>query len=318
MSSRIGFLVVGLALIASVGFALYAMETSRTAQQEAAELRKALQEAEARVAQPTPEVAKPGGEEDRAPSPIEDTDHASVPAEVDTAALIEQLMEQMDVQSDGDAGESSPNSGSMQFKFDEKMVSAQAKMQTNMQYNAFFRESDLSAADRQTVREILETYASEELGRYLLADEDGAETRLSPEELEAWRDEALRDVMGVDEFENFLAYEETKDVRMLEESFELQLRMQSPGLSPEVRDYVRDLVVAEMLIIQAEAVENYQQGNESRMGELFSMEALEERLQAELSPEDFREVQPFFEQQRALSEMMQASGPVHVMEMDAH
>jgi len=303
MSSRTGLVVAAVALIVGVGFGLYGLETGRKAQEEVATLRLALEEFEEREANRHAEAVAPPEEE--VASPVSDVmSAAAATAEsIDMASLLEQVVEQMEEPEAGPgSGGEAPNRS--RGGFDARMLDSSARMHTNMQYAAYFREADLSPDQREAVREILETHSYEQMRPYYLDEDFEGETHQSSEDWDTWRDDALREALGPAGFEDFMAYEETKDVRMLDESFDIQLRLFSPGLRPEVHDYVRDSIVAEMIDRQQASMQDAAFG-EFRMDDLFRFDELEARFEAELAPEDFREIQPFLEQQRMMQELME-------------
>ncbi len=318
MSTRLGWLAALILAVACFILALQALQQNtrvsvleaevRTLQTQLRVQREALPP---RTAQDTPQAAAdaastPPG---TAPTlsglqPFEATVDDDGPAGPDMAAVLEML------RGGGDGGANPMAAMAEMFKGErgEQMLDMSMGMMMQQQYGGLWAELKLDPGRRARVEEILSRTlrASARLGMAMfegsgLPDNMEADMQFLLEEQQA----ALEEVLTPEEMAAFEAYEATKAERMVAQSFDMSLQWQAPGLAPETRNLVRDVLVEEtMARTETDPVAAAADPGAGMQGTIDALTAAESRLQELLPPEEFEEAQRFIASQRAMMESM--------------
>ncbi len=209
---------------------------------------------------------------------------------------------------DGDSGGGNPFLKMYEGEEGKKMAAYAARMAVDMQYGAFFQEAGLSPEVEQEVREILERHLADSITAAAAAQGSGdkAEALKKIEEnAKANLQTALREVLNRDELAAWEAYEETKEERMLAQSYTMQLTMFAPGLSEENREIAQEVLVEETLAAGLEG--GGMQSGADMAGQLESHMAVfdraRERLATALDEEQMEQFDRFVERQREALDM---------------
>ena len=193
----------------------------------------------------------------------------------------------------------------------EGMRNAQTNMMINLQYTPILDELQLSPDKEAAVRDILAMHAREDLERNL--GMMGGDQMPSGQELLATEEEAqqrlladLAEVLDADELAAFTAYEQDKEFYVLQQTYDMQIGMFGSGMYGETRELTREILAEETLIAQEQLrqSENAMNHREAMELNLAAMENARARLEASLSPEEFRNVDNFIS---TMTEMYTAS-----------
>ncbi len=163
-------------------------------------------------------------------------------ATLDTAAAEQTTKE--------DAGPKNPFANMFSGPEGRKMAEFSAKSAVAMQYGDFFQEVELPADVEQKVRTLLTANMVAQIMRGMEvargeadAEEVQEATKQSAEELRV----DLAEVLTEEELAAWDEYEKTKNTRIMEKRFDLQLGMYASGLTPENRKLATAALVEEML-----------------------------------------------------------------------
>ena len=101
-------------------------------------------------------------------------------------------------------------------------------------------------------------------------------------------------------------YEETKEARVMEQQYEMQLGMFAPGLTPENRELAKQVLVEEMFAVQPE-MEQFPSGD-AQLDSVFDVqlgayESARERLVEQLDDDQLAQFDRFVDQQQNMLEM---------------
>lgn len=178
---------------------------------------------------------------------------------------------------------------------DNAGVAAQVKALTEMAYADFFGAVELNTETKSALRQILVDSQLEQaaLARYAIQEgvtgrEYGEWKREERERL----NEQVRALLTADNHAVWQEYEDAFDQRMLEATFENQLRAFSSGLTPDNHDTVMSVAVEEFLAEQWD-LENSDEPftqNANIQLQLDAMNAMRERLQPVMEEDQYNEL----------------------------
>lgn len=299
-------LVVCLAAIAAVLW-LWQEETKRAAalEREVARLQEQLSrlaalQQEKQAETPGPEAPQPGPTEAsaaEAPAP------PAVPEGFDPSKLLESML--------GKDAAPDAAGGMLARMFEgpqgEAMAENAASMMLNMQYNDLFAGWSLPRDAEEQVRAIFKRYMKEQVQRgmrFLKEKPERAVVKADMEALDAQMREELAQILTPEQMAEFEAYEEGIPARMLEQSYDMQLRMFGAGLTEENREFVKQVLVDEMLAYQPDPrdMPDPEQMREflAHQDEVYNH--VLEQVSAQMDEEQVHIVERFIEQQRAAVE----------------
>ena len=189
----------------------------------------------------------------------------------------------------------------------ERMLEMSVGVAMDMQYGDLL---DMFPPEtRDAVREILGEYlinAARKGMRFFAQSEDSHAT---VEAMETHRQEMLaelRAVIGDDGVAMYEQYEHEMPIRMMDQTLEMQLSMFARNLDADTRDLVRHTMIEEFAAMQPEErnpiPSQQQMRQELQMQEEMYGRALE-RLQHQLTEEEYGIVHRFVEQQQQMTEM---------------
>lgn len=189
----------------------------------------------------------------------------------------------------------------------EAMAESAASMMLNMQFNDLFAGWNLPREAEEQVRDIFKRYMKEQVQRgmrFLKEKPERAVVKADMDALDAQMREELAQVLTPEQMAEFEAYEEGIPARMLEQSYDMQLRMFGAGLTDENREFVKQVLVEEMLAYQPDPRDV---PDPEQMREFFThqdevYDRVLEQVSAQLDEEQFHIVERFIEQQRAAVE----------------
>jgi len=147
----------------------------------------------------------------------------------------------------------------------EKVAALGAGMAVDMAYQDLFKEWNLPKDTEAKVREMFRSYMAEQIKASIDMGQKGF-SKEAAEKLESEGKARLREqlatVLTPEEMARWEEYESTLDERILEKQYDMQLGMLAPGLTPENRELVRDVLVEEFLAGQQNprGVTDIQQG----------------------------------------------------------
>lgn len=176
----------------------------------------------------------------------------------------------------------------------KEMLKGSAKMAYKMQYDQFFKKLKLTPEKEQQVREIMMRNLGDMMGdgMSLFGAVPAAETERIQAAEQKLHDE-LSGVLTADQLAQWEQYADQMPDQMLTQLMSMQLEKYAPGISPESRDRVREIMMEEMTATppaenpNAAVVDLMQQG----------MERARDRAAQELSPEEFEQVNAYFGKQ---------------------
>ena len=198
----------------------------------------------------------------------------------------------------------------------KKLADYAARMSMDMAFADFFNELNLPEDTEGKVRDIITAHMSEQIAKGMEALQSGFD-KDTLEQMEQDAEERLRQelsrVLTPQELAVYDEYEETMGERMLAQNFDMQLNLYAPGMTPEGRALVRDVLVDETLAI------GEQMGQDTGMGmgmnadiqgafnmQLQAFESARERLLEELDDEQLAYFDRFVEAQEQAFEMAAA------------
>ncbi len=277
-----------------------------TLNEDVTALRRQVEEAEATIASFSLEEDVPLPSEEAAPD-----ESASEASSIDMGAILGALGEKAQPESGMAEAFRSMFKGPQGEQFLESSVS----MAMNMQYRDFL--NSLPPESVEAVREILNenmTHAARVMMNFFDEDADHDALRLEVEAAQAGMIEELTKVIGADGAAAFQQYEEELPGKMLNDAMDMQLRMFASSLDEETRDYVREVLVEELLPYQQPTTGTIP--NPADMGATVSNQqqaydrALE-RLTTELDEEQIKAVQDYVQQQKQILGMAESMmGPL--------
>ncbi len=275
--------------------------------------RRGLNELKERVAGLTSELEQVTTPEETAVASTEVAEPANALLDM-IASLADQGKE------NGTEGKSTPPFGKMfgeMFSGEggKQMAEFSARMAMDMQYGQFFEDLKLPPGIEQEVREIIIADMTEQMTAAFdaLGGEDGPfnpERMQEIQNMEQDSTERLRTklsrVLTPQELAVWEEYEETKEVRVMEQQYGMQLGMFAPGLTPENRDLATQVVVEEMLAVQTE-MEQFP-SRDAQLESVFDVqlgayEHARERLAEQLDDDQLAQFDRFVDQQQNMLEM---------------
>jgi hypothetical protein len=304
----------GLALIALAG-AIYLSADNQALRGELEQLREEPSEASAAA----PGQAAEAGEEARQASlraqqleAERDSLHEKVASLEDQLAVVvaardeaAAIAAEMPDDNEPKAAEN-PMAALFKGKKGKEFAMASASSAVNMQYGAFFSETGLAPEKEELVREILnrtfrdmidlkfESIEGEELGPMMSA-------------LEEQQALDLQQVLSEEEYAEWEAYEETKQERMLRQSYDMQFGMMAGKIEQGTRELIVDVVVEEM--VNGGAMDKPGGEDAEEMTAAFDRASTaysnaRERLVDTLTDQELAALDRFIEQQESVLEMM--------------
>jgi hypothetical protein len=188
----------------------------------------------------------------------------------------------------------------------KELAKASAEMQTNMQFDAFFKDLNLPPDVEARARDILNKHGEEQMmsGLKTMSEGNVDEEQLKKHQQESRKQvrEDLSKVLSKDEMAQYDDYLQELPRKMIEKQYELQLSMMASTLSQESRDLVKQTVVDEMLTA---APDLGSPGSNSAANpakafdiQLAAIDRAREQLSTQMDPAEFAKVERFFNQQR--------------------
>ena len=240
---------------------------------------------------------------DAAMGMLKDSSAAGAGKKVDVAGLMKGLMKAN--------GPESPGGIAAMFEGPqgEQMMDMSAKFATSMQYDPFVNGLQIPAEQKQQVRDILTKFNSEIVRKSVGALQgkgDFAENSADANALKEQMRAELKTVLGADGLDQFDAYQTEMPERMLNQSMDMQLGLFAGGLTPENKTMVRDVLVQELLPGQHDPTMPKtpdQVGSASETQRAAFDRALQ-RLQPDLPPDQYAEVESFVRQQQDIMDMV--------------
>lgn len=226
----------------------------------------------------------------------------SVPTDFDPASLVQNMLAQS--QDPGMDSAFDPMAKLFNSPEGRRMAEYGARTAVNMQYRPLFEQLALPPEIEARVRELLQDFASEAIDVGLQAfDKDTDFEAMSQLNLE--REAKLRNdiaqLLSPEELAIFDEYQETLPERMIEQSYDMLLRMYGTGLSEEKMQLVKQVLVEETLhlpedpdVPPADALQTYAIQQEEAFARAL------ERLAPDLSEEEYAAVMAFVEQQLSM------------------
>ena len=252
----------------------------------------------------TPAVAADSpGLFDAAMGMLKDSSAADAGKKVDVAGLVKGLMKANGTGSNGGIA------AMFEGPQGEQMMDMSAKFATSMQYDPFVNGLQITADQKQQVRDILTKYNSEIVRKSVGAlqgkgdfAEDSADANTLKEQMRA----ELKTVLGADGLDQFDAYQTEMPERMLTQSMEMQLGMFAGGLTPENKTMVRDVLVQELLPGQHDPTtpKTPDQMSATAGTQRAAFDRALQRLQPSLPADQYAEVEGFVRQQQEIQEMV--------------
>jgi hypothetical protein len=217
---------------------------------------------------------------------------------------------------EGEGGEEGQNPLAQMFSGEggKKLADYAARMSMDMAFGDFFNELTLPEDTEGKVRDILAAHMSEQIAKGMEALQSGFDEE-KIEQMEQDAEEQLREelsaVLTPQEMDVFDEYSETMGERMLAQNYDMQLNLYAPGMTPEDRALVRDVLVDETLAIGEQMGQDMGMGMNTDIQGAFNMqlqafESARERLLEELDEEQLAFFDRFVEAQEQAFEMAAA------------
>jgi hypothetical protein len=250
----------------------------------------------------------------RLESPETEVEEPSQPAEQGQALL--DMFAALSGGEEGEGAKEGQNPLAQMFSGEggKKLADYAARMSMDMAFGDFFDELNLPEDTEGKVRDILAAHMSEQIskGMEVLQSGVGQDTlnQMEQDAEERLRQELSR-VLTPQELAVFDEYEETMGERMLAQNYEMQLNLYAPGMTPEGRALVRDVLVDETLAIGEQMGQDMGMGMNTDIQGAFNMqlqafESARERLLEELDDEQLAYFDRFVEAQEQAFEMAAA------------
>ncbi|HOZ45533.1 MAG TPA: hypothetical protein PLO37_11670 [Candidatus Hydrogenedentes bacterium] len=270
--------------------------------------RDALAEAEARIAELEAKIAQieaiPTAPETEATEEgTESNEAAETPPELPNP-LLDIVKRMTDKASETDADAGNPMAAIAKMYSGEqgkKLADYGAQMSLNMSYGDFFAQMQFPPDIENQVRAILAERLSDQITesmRQMDGSSSGKTMKEMKEESKNRLREELSTVLTAEELVQWEAYEATMDSHVLSRSYEMQLGMFAPGLSPENKELAAQVIADETLAAR-DAVD---------MSDLASTLASQEQVYArvrevlasQLGENEYAQVDRFLTQQEEL------------------
>lgn len=198
----------------------------------------------------------------------------------------------------------------------KKLAEYSASMTVNMQYGDMFRDMNLPPETEEQVRDILKRHFARLMKEGMNMLKDGVDEEKA-EALDTDCEAELRHELGAvlspEQMAQREAYEEVMEERMLAFQYDVQLGMFAPGLTPENREVVKEVLVEEMLVApEPSNLPNAMEVQGVLEREADALQRARERLVDYLDEEQFAEFERFLNQQeqmmQLISQMMGTEG----------
>lgn len=191
----------------------------------------------------------------------------------------------------------------------EHMAELSAKMTVNMQYGDLFRDLNLPNEAETQCREILQRHLTRLMKAGLSALKGGQDfDKLGGDykEVQAEMLQELSQVLSKEELAQFEEYQEGLPQRMLEQSYDMQLRMLGGELTDENRNLVKQILVEELAGLQPnpmappdpEALRSLSASHKEAFARAL------ERLSPELASDQYAVAERFIKQQQDMMDAM--------------
>jgi len=190
----------------------------------------------------------------------------------------------------------------------EQMAEYAANIQTNMLYGDLLNDLQLPSDVEEQVRTILQdsmkTMTKQAL-QYMQSKGEGREDMTDwQKDLEKETRDKLAEVLNAEELAYYDEYEETKESRAIQKSYEMQMSMQAPQVTEENRKLTTEILAEEFQVLQDEqgkANPGNPAAQASRQAEVF--QRTRERIIDTMDPDQYAQVDRFLTQQEKMIAM---------------
>lgn len=186
----------------------------------------------------------------------------------------------------------------LQMAMSDEAIARSAGINLNMRYGELFTHLQLDAERADEIRAIIRSILEQQT-RDALARARGGQGPQPPIDYDVWIREELAQVLTPQELAAFDEYQAGMNERIQRQSYDLQLTMFAPGLTPENRALALDVLVEETAIAQQEGT-----------GRTVVYDRALERLAGSLDEPQYALFEGFVEQQRAIATVEDNQGDV--------
>ncbi len=193
--------------------------------------------------------------EDELEPVVEPEDELADESVMDMNELFAEMMKTGGAEGDEGGGFGGAFSKMFEGESGQAMAEFSARMVTDMQYSDFFEEVALDPDVEQQVRDIILAHMTDRMSKAYEMMGDMGKEGFDPTAIEEMGEadtEVLRaevaEVLTPSQLSVWDEYQDTMEERMLAKSFEMQLGVFAPGLTPESRQIALDIMVDETLL----------------------------------------------------------------------
>ena len=186
----------------------------------------------------------------------------------------------------------------------EQIAEMQSNMITEMGYSDFFADAQLPEDVEDSVRGMLKSHSKNmmQLGIKALQGDLSKEDREAMQEQFKADEEVMhgeiKKLLTQEEYDLFEAYDGEKEARMVAKSYEMQMGMMAPQVTPESREIFVDVVMDELLGVEGFGDDQFSEQNQGMPAGVF--DGIRERMIGQVPEEQLEHINRFITQQEDL------------------